>query len=90
MRQSEHGLEKNFQTQSISEGSEFIKKKSRDNEGTASAAGQPPDRPGRVDSFHGLVANFYSLKTKKIPAGRLGLGDRLGRYRVFTEVGIFA
>ena len=28
--------------------------------------------------------NFYSLKTKKIPAGRLGLGDRLGCYRVFT------
>ena len=27
LRQSEHGLEKNFQTQSISEGSEFIKKK---------------------------------------------------------------
>ena len=25
MRQSEHGLEKNFQTQSISEGSEFIR-----------------------------------------------------------------
>ena len=30
------------------------------------------------DSFLGLVANFYSLKTKKIPAGRVLLGDWLG------------
>ena len=28
--------------------------------------------------FHGLVANFYSLKTKTVPAGRVALGDRLG------------
>ena len=67
------------------------RKRSRENEGTASAAGRPPDRPGRASSFHGLVSmNFYSLKTKKIPAGRLGLGDRLGCYRVFTGVCIFA
>ena len=25
--------------------------------------------------FHGLVANFYSLKTKTVPTGRLVLGD---------------
>ena len=25
-----------------------------------------------------LVANFYNLKTKKIPAGRVALGDWLG------------
>ena len=35
----------------------------------ASTAGQPPDRPGRADAFCGLVANFGSLKTKKIAAG---------------------
>ena len=46
--------------------------------GTASAAGQPPDRPGRVDSFCGLIANFYSLKAKKIPTGKLTLVDWLG------------
>ena len=42
---------------------------------TASSGGRPPDRPGKVDSFHGLIANFYSLKTKKIPAGWVVLGD---------------
>ena len=40
--------------------------------------GRPHDRPGRGDSFHGLIANFYSLKTKETPAGRLALGDSLG------------
>ena len=53
--------------------------------GTVSSVGRPPDRPGKVDSFHGLIVNFYSLKTKKIPAGRLVLGDWLKRNRVFTE-----
>ena len=48
-----------------------------------------PEKPGRIDSFRGLIANFYSLKTKKIP-GRLALGDWLRHYRVFTAVGIFA
>ena len=47
----------------------LLRKKSRDNEGTPSAAGRPPDRPGRVDSFRGLVANFYSLKTKFLLEG---------------------
>ena len=58
--------------------------------GTETAVGQPPDRPGRADSFCGLRAKFYSLKPKKIPAGRLVLGDWLGGYRVFAEVDIFA
>ena len=40
--------------------------------GTVSAASRPPDRPGKVNAFHGLVDNFYSLK---IIAGRLALGD---------------
>ena len=34
------------------------------------------------------TANFYSLKTKKIPAGRVALGQWLGLYRVGTRVGI--
>ena len=89
LRQSECRLKKNFQMQRISEGSEFIKR-SRDNEGTVSEVGWPPDRPGRVDSFCGLVANFYNLKTNKIPAGRLAPEDWLGRYRATTAVGIFA
>ena len=39
-----------------------------------------------IRGFCGLVANFHNLKTKKIPAGRLTLGDWLG----CTGVGIFA
>ena len=49
-----------------------------------------PGRPVRLDSFPGLAANVYSLKTKKIAAGRLALGDRLGCYRVTTGMDIFA
>lgn len=90
MRLSRCGSEKNFQTQSISEGKEFIKTKSRDTVGTVSTVGRPLDRPGRVDSICELIANFYSLKTKYLPARRLALGVRLGRHRVFTGVGIFA
>ena len=67
-----------------------LRTKRRDNEGTANEASRPPDKPGRVDSFHGLRVHFYSLKTKKIPAGRLALGDSLRQYRVFTGVRIFA
>ena len=45
---------KEFQTQSISEGSKFIlRARSRDNEGAANAGVRPPDRPGRVDTFPG-------------------------------------
>ena len=64
----------------------LLRMKSRDNVGPASAVGRRPDRPRRLNTFPGLVVNFYSLKTKKIPAGRLALG----RYRVTTRVGIFA
>ena len=49
-----------------------------------------PGRSVRFDSFPGLAANFYNLKTKKIPDGRLGLGEWLGCYRVTTGMGIFA
>ena len=57
---------------------------------TVSIAGQYPDRLGKAVSFHGLIAKLYTFKTKKIPAGRLMLGDWLGHHRVFTGVGIFA
>ena len=43
--------------------------------GTVGIAGGPPDRPGKVNVFLGLGANSYSLKTKKIPVGRVALGD---------------
>ena len=76
---SENALKKNFQAQSISE-------RSRDNVGSANAV----SGPGRADTFCGLAASFYSFKTKKIPAGRVALGDWLGHYRVSTRVGIFA
>ena len=33
---------------------------------------------GESTIFCGLITNFYNLKTKKIPAGRLALGDWLG------------
>ena len=42
------GLEKNFQTQSISERVSLLRTKSRDKEGAASIAGRPPNRPGRA------------------------------------------
>ena len=57
--------------------------------GTVSIAGWPPDRPGKVNVFLGLGANFYSLKTKKIPVGRVALGDWLEHSRVSTGMGIF-
>lgn len=71
-------------------GASLLRARSKDNEGAANAIAQPPDGPGRVDTFHGLVANVYSLKTKEILAGRLALGDWLGSYRVSPGVGIFA
>ena len=45
---------------------------------------------GESTIFLGLVTNFYNLKTKKIPAGRLAVGDWLRCHRVTTGVGIFA
>ena len=51
----------------------------------AGAVGHPLDRYRESRCFHGLVDNFYSLKTKKIPAERLASGDCLVCYK-----GIFA
>ena len=44
---------------------------------------------GIADPFPGLVANFYSLKSKKIPVGRVAFAHWLGCYRVGNRVGIF-
>ena len=63
-----------------------ISERCRDNVGSANAV----SGLGRADAFCGLVASFYSFKAKKIPAGRVALGDWLGHYRVSTKVGIFA
>ena len=60
----------------------LLRTQSRDSVGSVSAAGQTPDGPGRGDTSRGLVAGFYSLKTKQIPAGGLALGDWLGHDRV--------
>ena len=49
-----------------------------------------PDISGKTKNFCGLIAIFYSLKTKKIPAWRLVLGDWLECYMVLAGVGIFA
>ena len=68
-------------------GGSLSRTKSRDKVGPASAMG---GQLLRVEHFCELIANFYSLKTKYLPAGRLALGVRLGRHRVFTGVGIFA
>ena len=76
LRQSPNmSLEMNFQTQSMSEGMSLLRAKSRDKMGPANTVGQPPDRPGEADCFHGLIANFYSVKTEKIPARSLVLSD---------------
>ena len=50
----------------------YLRTKSRDEVGSR----HPHDRPERADSFHGLIASFYSIK--KILAGRLALCDWLG------------
>ena len=84
LRQSKCTLEKNFQT-TFQKGVSLVITKSRDNMDTASAVGHPLDRYRVSRCFHGLVANFYSLKTKKVPAERLALADCLGCYE-----GIFA
>ena len=56
-------------------GMSLLRAKSRDKMGPANTVGQPPDRPGEADCFHGLIANFYSVKTEKIPARSLVLSD---------------
>ena len=71
-------------------GVSLLRTKSRYNKmGLANAVGRPPDRPGKADRFHGLIANVYSFRTKQISARSLVLSDWLGRYGVFTGVGIF-
>ena len=90
LKQSKRGLEKNFQTQWEWRGVSLLRTKIRERVGPASTVGQPPDRPGKIDSFRGVIASFYSLKTKTIPAGRLVLADWLGCDRVFTGRGIFS
>ena len=69
----------------MSEGSEFIKSEEQSGhcEHSRPAA---PDRPGRVGSFCGLIASFYSLKAKKTPAGRLVLGAWLGHCALVTQL----
>ena len=69
---------KEFPDRAFQKGVSLLRKKSRDKVDRVSTAGQPPDRPGRVDSDHEFIASVYSLKKKKIPAGRLALGDWLG------------
>ena len=54
----------------LQKGLSLLRIKSRDKVGTVSTVGRLPDRPRRADSFYGLIANSYGLKTKKIPAGR--------------------
>ena len=69
---------KEFPDRAFQKGVRLLRKKSRDKVDRVSTAGQPPDRPGRVDGDREFIANFYILKKKKIPAGRLALGDCLG------------
>ena len=59
---SELRLEKNFQTQSRMRGG-FIR--------TGDAVKMAGLTQGRAKAFRRLLANFHSLQTKKIPAGRL-------------------
>ena len=69
LRQLSAGWKTISRHRAFQNGGSLLRIKSRDNVGIASAVGQPPDKPGRGDSFCGLVVNFYSLKAKKIPAG---------------------
>ena len=50
-------------------GVSFLKTKGRDKAGSASAMGPHLHRPGDADSFHELIANFYSLKAKLLLDG---------------------
>ena len=74
-RISRHGI---FQ-----KGINLLRIESRDNEDTASTEANLPTDQGETSSqflwllnwLLRLVANFYSLKTKEIPTGRVALGD---------------
>ena len=66
-------------------GVNLFRTESRDKVGTASTAGARE----RADSFHGLIASFYSIKTKfLLEDWRYVIGR--GAVRVFTRVDIFA
>ena len=82
---SEHGLEEEFpDTKYFRKVSLLQTKRAELVRGAANTAGWLPDGPGRADPRCGLVANFYSFKTKKIPAGRVALGDWSGCDKVTT------
>ena len=49
---------KGFPNTAFQKGMSLLRSKSRDNVDTVSAVSWPPNRQGRVDAFHGLVANF--------------------------------
>ena len=67
-------LKKNFQTRGSEREIKFIR---------------VGDTVGRPKPFRRLIANFYSLKTEKIPSRRVALGDWLGCQRVGNSLGIF-
>ena len=50
-----------------------------------SAVDWSPNILGRVNSFPEPTAHFHSLKIQRSPAGRLSLGDWLGRYRCLLD-----
>ena len=66
-------------------GVSLLRTKSRDNVGTVSAVDWSPNILGRVNSFPEPTAHFHSLKIQRSPAGRLSLGDWLGRYRCLLD-----
>ena len=63
---------------SFQKGVSLLRAGSRDKEGTANSVGQSPDRPGKVESFHGLLANFYSLQVEQYVIGLVATGWLLG------------
>ena len=69
------GWKKIYRHRAFQKEASSLRTTSKDDVGTASTGGQLLHRPGRVDSFRGLVANFYNLEMKTIPAERLVLGD---------------
>lgn len=62
------GGKRTCQTQSISEQSELLRTKRRDNEDAANTAGRPPDRSGGAggaDLLCGLVVSFTASRQRK-------------------------
>ena len=75
---TECGLEKNFPTKSILEERVYWEERIEVVRGTAKTPGWLPDRSRRAHPSHGLAANFYSLRTKKIPMARGGVRPLVG------------